>query len=869
MCSLRVVLIVIAGFVLFGGVDRGELVGAQKAASHTDCYGDELPPGALLRLGTTRFRENQRCYGVAYSPDGKLLASAGYGGIVLWEAESGKRRDFLESRLTHMAVENGLVVRMDVCSLAFSSDGRYLAAGCSEESIVWELATGKTFYLPSEKDRITATDLVGFSPDNRAVITGDAHVVQVREIKTGKVLKRWELPFLGQWRFRPKVLSADGKTVVAVVADASGKTSLQVWDIAGKMGRKIDAAPGSLDLSLNRTALALSPDKTLLAVANNDGNYKLTLVDAIAGKVIRSWSVASRPETGLPNSPPFPGVAFSPDGKSLATKGFLWTVATGKERHRLEGDEEGTYELTTYGLCFSPDGKRLAAGKGSRIELWDANTGKKAHDFPNHKGHVMDLAYSPDGRQLATAGWDSTIRLWDTRTGRFIRSFGSHRRSIQSLAFLPDGRRLAANGESSVVIWNIAEGSVIREIGGPNSSIRSIAVSPDGKTLLAAGSEELTAKNECRYIREWNVDSGEERRHYGECAANIFSIAISPDGKRVAAASDDDIVRLWDRETGKLVRAEIEPPRPDRRSWRYALDFSPDGGLLAAVCSKGSAIDLVDVPLGRYCGEIIPYRRPRNSRYQSATICSSVFSPDGKTILCSGGGEEAILLLEVFSGQVRLRFKSCTEKVVFAPDGKTAACKTLEGGALIWDLSGRRAGEVWRDQLSDKELERLWAELASTDAAVAHRAIWRLLAGKNKGLPFLRRHIRAVPFLTAEKLKELIDGLDSDSFEERERASRALAEQRERAKPALLATVAQSRSLEQRRRAADLLAALPKSAHFLPASQLRLVRAIEVLEHVGGQEAQKVLEVLAEDAAGRVVTGQARAALQRLRRRSR
>jgi WD40 repeat protein len=141
MRSQQAVLVVMVGLVALMPLYPLPLLDAKETRKAIDCYGDELPPGALLRLGTTRFRENFRCYAVAYSPDGKLLASAGDGGVVLWEAESGKRRDFLESRVTSTGVALGVNSRMFVCSLAFSGDSRYLAAGCEQETIVWELAS--------------------------------------------------------------------------------------------------------------------------------------------------------------------------------------------------------------------------------------------------------------------------------------------------------------------------------------------------------------------------------------------------------------------------------------------------------------------------------------------------------------------------------------------------------------------------------------------------------------------------------------------------------------------------------------------------------------------------------------------------------
>ncbi|HEY7427335.1 MAG TPA: WD40 repeat domain-containing protein [Gemmataceae bacterium] len=817
-----------------------------------------------MRLGTTRFRDNGRCYAVAYSPDGKLLASAGAGGVILWDAQSGKRRAFLESRAQWAAALGEFTHHGNVYRIAFSSDGRYLAAGCEGATLVWELATGKASYLPGDRYK-TATDPVGFAPDNRGVFTGDSEV-QLRDWRTGQVLKRWvpDPPSAREKKevsFGTKALSADGKIVVAYVRERQ-KTSLKMWDVGSGEARQIEGVHGSL---------ALSPDHTLLAALDQN----LTLFDVATGKVIRSWPVKKR-KSGAeirPFGPRYPGpqeVAFSPDGKSVAIPGVVWSVTTGKELCKLDDDDD----VPVFGLCFSPDGKTLAATRGGWIDFWKLPTGQKVHDFPNHRGPVMNLAYSPDGRQLATAGMD--IRLWDTRTGELIRSFGKDGHFVRDLAFFPNGQRLVTAYDDSVVIWNAGDGKKLREIHTtrPDFSIRCMAISPDGKNVFAGGDVNRSGAVGL-YICEWDVVSGEERRHFGEGRANMESIALSPYDKMVVTASDDKIVRLWDRSAGKLMRELTVSHRPEGDPWtRNLLSLSPDGSLLAAVV-KGDrgTIHIGDVALGRYRVKIIPYPdsiflHPGSvGPTTHGRIYSLAFSPDGKTIASSGELGE-IRLFEIFSGRERIRFETQTSKAVFSPDSKTVASETLEGGVLIWDVTGhRREGKVKPGRLSDNELERLWRELASRDAAVAHRAIWALVGGKEEAVPFLRRRVRAVPAVSDERLQKLVDELDSDSFQEREQASRELAEQGERAKAALLTAIAQGRSLEHRRRAENLLAVL--RTFFLPESRLRVLRVIEVFEHAGGEEAREALEALAKGAAGMTETEQARAALQRLRRQNR
>ena len=197
-------------------------------------------------------------------------------------------------------------------------------------------------------------------------------------------------------------------------------------------------------------------------------------------------------------------------------------------------------------VAFSPDGRRLAsAGEDGTVRLWDPATGAGLATLTSHDGEVSSVAFSPDGRRLASAGRDRTVRLWDPVTGAGLATLTGHTGWVQAVAFSPDGRRLASAGRDDMVrLWDPVTGAGQATLTGHTEWVQAVAFSPDGRQLASAGDDGT--------VRLWDPVTGAGQAtltgHHGE----VYAVAFSPDGRRLASAGQDWTVRLWD---GKATEA--------------------------------------------------------------------------------------------------------------------------------------------------------------------------------------------------------------------------------------------------------------------------------------------------------------------------
>jgi WD40 repeat protein len=237
-------------------------------------------------------------------------------------------------------------------------------------------------------------------------------------------------------------------------------------------------------------------------------------------------------------------IAFSPDGKTLATGGedsqiVLFDAESGRQKLTLKG--HGGLPVTK--LAFNPKGGKLASvGRDTVLRIWDTEKGEQTQSLTGHENPTRAVAYSLEGKYLASAGEDSAIALWNG--DKLLQIFRGHRDFVNDIAFSPDGTILASGAEDDrIILWNVASGKQGFTLRGHADGVTGVAFSPNGK-LLASASKDGT-------VRLWDAATGIQRQILKGPTKRLTAVAFSPSGKVLAAAGEDDYVFLWDADSGK------------------------------------------------------------------------------------------------------------------------------------------------------------------------------------------------------------------------------------------------------------------------------------------------------------------------------
>jgi hypothetical protein len=268
------------------------------------------------------------------------------------------------------------------------------------------------------------------------------------------------------------------------------------------------------------------------------------------------------------------GVAFSPDGKTVAGGGedrviLTWETATGKQLQKMTADGAVC-------LVWSPDGKFLASAPGGASpkhdpQLWDPATGAEVRRCAGHANICYHVAFSPDSKMLASASVDQTVRLWDVATGKEVRALRGHTNNVLRVAWSPDGKTVASCGDDQTVrLWDAATGKEQSVLKGHVGQVLALGFSPDSR-LLASGGGDGT-------VRLWDSTSGREvRRFTGAPVQQVAAVAFSLDGRSVAAGLANGTVALIEVATGRE-----RWPFSANPSHVYCVTFSPDGKTMAS-----------------------------------------------------------------------------------------------------------------------------------------------------------------------------------------------------------------------------------------------------------------------------------------------
>jgi WD40 repeat protein len=597
----------------------------------------------------------------------------------------------------------------------------------------------------------------------------------------------------------------------------------------------------------------------------------------------------------------------------LAVRGLnqrirLWDTNTGKELRQINQPElsrrlNGYFLLVINdavgpemrALAFSPDSKRIASAAGATVRLWEAATGKEIHLLESHWRAPSAIVLSPDGKTLLTWGDDRIVRRWQTATGKQLGVLPAPQGTTLA-AFSSNGKIVAfANEDNFIRLHDTATGKELGRLKGPGTSTEALAFDPAGKVLAARGTGlatiqlyDLARKQEIRQlvIGAKSVEpDGRVIVFLNLLGTQIGSgpgVVFSPDGKLLAAPFRADGGRsksivLLDAATGKELR-RIDSPQPIA-----SFTFSPDSRTLATEHGNGTII-LWEVASGKQRGQLGENLAGKPANKEGRTELNVVvdldesiatpaggptgvsFSPDGRAVATIAPDRSIRVFDVVARKQIGMLHghKGALQTVVFAPNGTSLATGSNDTTVLLWDAIAalKNLAQPAPLVLTAEQISSLWGDLAGPDAVRASQSVHQLVAGAKDALPFLFRHLKPAPWVELRKINGWIADLENEKFSVRQQAMSQLLKVGQQAVAPVQKLLASGPPLEMRRRAEELLERLTSGT--LTPEQLRVVRAVEVLERIATPEARRLLKALAEGGPGELSTREAQAARDRL-----
>ncbi|MFH0901184.1 MAG: protein kinase [Pseudomonadota bacterium] len=571
-------------------------------------------------------------------------------------------------------------------SVVFSPDGRSLAAGSLGGSlVVWDLERGNAREFGGDDEQVQG---LAFDPTGELLASiGDDTTVRLWELGSG----RQRMAMRGHGSTGTRLVFAPNGQLFYVARDGA----VRRWDAKTGVGQTLIKEPNSL------YALAYCPANRYLAVGGFERTIRL--VHADTGEVVTTLHGHQDVTTAT---------SFSPDCQTLASSSTdmsvrLWDLRGtpgrwgGREARSLSAGHVvlGHHQGMVTTVVFSPDGRYVASGGyDGTLRLWRVDTERRGSEAKGHNGGVHALSVSPDGSTVVSAGVDGMLRIWDTSTGRQRMSLSGHRGSVESLDFNPDGKTFAsASLDRSIRVWDALSGSSEELAPRHGANATGVAFSSDGRRLASVDVN--------RKVLLWEAES---RSLVGRLEAPLYlnGVAVSPDGSLVVAAAGNGALYVWDWDKPRPM-AELRGHQGEVAR----VELAADGRRLVSSGGDGT-VRLWDLKsktefvLGRH----------------EAAVHGAVLSPDG-SLVGTASADGTARLLDAATGMTRAVLhghRGEVRAVGFSPDGKLAATCGDDGTVRTWEVATGRP--YWRAPLVLRSpplvfTHRGWTELDAARTA--------------------------------------------------------------------------------------------------------------------------------------------------------
>ncbi|MFL5339594.1 MAG: WD40 repeat domain-containing protein [Gemmataceae bacterium] len=867
------------------------LASVAPATEPRDAAGDPLPPGAVARLGTVRWRGGSPVVFCAYLPDGKSLLTAGQDHVVaIWDVATGleRRRFEVAGGILGAAPGGRMNLNLFAMNVALSADGRVLACGGRDGVLrAWDIASGTE--IASFPSIVRINTRIALSPDGkRLAAIGNDGSLKLMNVEPGAEAKPVGKASANDVRTFPYRLefSTDGKSLLqgGIEFAGNGSTLIIVWDLtAGTQKHRFNNLPGGANAS-GVMRSAVSPDHKRLALPLADG---VALVDLETGKELKKLTEVSEPLRC--------SLLFSPDGKTLVAATSrceelcLWDPADGKLRKQFSKPANPAPPVAVAGamigairmagqMAISLDGKTVAWSEGPAINFADLNTGQARPSPAGHMAGLKSANFSQAGKTILTRGNDALVLRWDAVTAKLLGRVEVPGQAVMHVES-NDGK-LIVTGEPNTGLMRVYEAATAKELRSiqPDMAMGfgySFGLSPDGKTLAVVGRGSGAAQL-------YDVATGKKTQDLvlpppptspnpmvvGVISAFARRLLFSPDSRLVGVTTEHRLT-VWDM----VLRCEVQRiDFPEGAILRYAA-LSPDHRA-AALEFIGGELGIWELATGTRRQTLQTGTRANTSdpnalmalRQQvdgTGYPMTLAYSEDGR-LLARGGEDRTIRIWDGRTGREVGSFtghRGSLMSVSFSPDGRRLVSGSADTTALVWDTARLQLPAV-DGKLEPAAIAAHAAALGEADATKAYPAIVALAADPNHAIDFLKETVKPVPAPDVKAVEVLIAGLSDRSFVVRERSRKGLEELGVLAAPSLREALAGGPTAEARQLARRLLEGLVHRP--LPAEQVRLVRVVEMLELAGTPEAVNLLRKLSGGAAEAAPTVAAQSALDRL-----